>query len=86
MKERCIITDRCFTDEFDLPLREESTNDFYAAAEIQREVEERILKLAMLSDKYVLSTESIIKYDTTIIIKSSFTIFTSNQESNITNS
>ena len=63
MSERCIITNRCFTDEFDLPLLEESVNDFYTVAEIQREVEERIVKLTTLSDKYVLSTESIIKYE-----------------------
>ena len=63
MNERCIITNKCFTDEFDLPLYEESANDFYTVTEIQREVEERILKLTALSDKYVLSIKSITKYE-----------------------
>lgn len=63
MSEKCIIVNRCFTDEFELPLFEESNNDFYTTVEIQQEVEERIIKLAALSNKYVLSTDSIIKYE-----------------------
>lgn len=63
MSEKCIIVNRCFTDEFDLPICEESTSDFCTVAEIQREVEKRIVKLAALSTKYTLSTESIIKYE-----------------------
>ena len=63
MNKKCIITNRCFSDEFDLPLYEDSTNDFYTLAEIQREVEKRIIKLTTLSTEYRLSTESIIKYE-----------------------
>ena len=63
MNEKCIITDRWFSDEFDLPLYEDSTNDFYTVAEIQCEVEKRIVKLATLSTEYVLSTKSIINYE-----------------------
>lgn len=63
MSEKCVIVNRCFTDEFDLPLYEESASDFYTVVEIQREVEERIINLAALSSRYVLSTDSIIKYE-----------------------
>ena len=63
MSEKCIIVNRCFSDEFDLPLFEDATNDFYTIAEIQQEVEKRIVKLTTLSTEYRLSTESIIKYE-----------------------
>ena len=63
MKKKCIITNRCFTDEFELPLREESTNDFYTVAEIRQEVEKRIIKLTALSTENKLSPKSIIKYE-----------------------
>lgn len=63
MSEKCIITNRCFTDEFDLPLYEESANDFYTAAEIQQEVEERIVKLCNISTSYRVSADSIVKYE-----------------------
>lgn len=63
MGEKCVIVNKCFTDEFDLPLCEESASDFYTVAEIQREVEKRIVKLAALSTEYQLSTDSIIKYE-----------------------
>ena len=63
MSEKCIIVNRCFSDEFDLPLYEESANDFYTATEIQQEVEQRIIKLAALSTEYILSPKSIIDYE-----------------------
>lgn len=63
MSKKCIITNRCFTDEFDLPLCEEAVDDFYTVSELKQEVEKRILKLAALSTTYVLSTESIIRYE-----------------------
>lgn len=63
MKKKGIIVNKCFTDEFDLPLCEESINDFYTVADIQQEVEKRIVKLAALSTEYKLSAESIIKYE-----------------------
>ena len=63
MEERGIIHNRCFTDEFDLPLQEGIVDDYYTIDEIKKEVNERIVKLAALSDKYVLSTKSIIKYE-----------------------
>ena len=63
MSEKGIIVNKCFTDEFDLPLCEESLNDFYTVAEIQQEVEKRIVKLAALSTEYKLSAESLVKYE-----------------------
>lgn len=63
MSEKCIITNKCFRDEFDLPLCEETANDFYTVAEIKHEVEKRILKLAEFSTKYRLSPESITHYE-----------------------
>ena len=63
MKRKGIIVNKCFTDEFDLPLCEESLNDFYTVAEIQQEVEKRIVNLAALSTEYKLSVESIVKYE-----------------------
>lgn len=63
MSEKCIIANRWFSDEFDLPLYEDSTNDFYTVAEVQHEVEKRIVKLATLSTEYVLSTKSVINYE-----------------------
>lgn len=63
MSEKCTIVDRCFSDEFDLPLYEDAANDFYAPSEIQQEVEKRIIKLTALSTEYILSHESIIKYE-----------------------
>ena len=62
MNEKCIIVNKCFSDEFDLTLYEESTGDFYTAAEIQQEVEKRIVKLAALSTEYRLSPNSIVEY------------------------
>lgn len=63
MSEKCIIVNRCFSDEFDLPLYEESANDSYTVTEIKQEVEKRIIKLAALSSEYRLSPESIIEYE-----------------------
>lgn len=63
MKKKCIITNRCFTDEFDLPLYEDIANDFYTVTEIKREVEKRITKLTTLSTEYKLSPKSIINYE-----------------------
>lgn len=63
MSEKCIIVNRCFSDEFDLPIFEEVADDFYTIAEIQQEVEKRIVKLTALSTEYKLSPESIIRYE-----------------------
>lgn len=63
MEQKGIITNRCFIDEFDLPLCEETVNDFYTIAEIKQEVEKRIVKLTTLSTEYILSAKSIIKYE-----------------------
>lgn len=63
MSEKCIIVNKCFTDEFDLPLCEEAIDDFYTVEEIKQEVEKRIIKLAALSTEYGLSTDSIIHYE-----------------------
>ena len=63
MSEKCIIVNRCFSDEFDLPLCEDTRDDSYTIAEIRQAVEKRIIKLTTLSTEYRLSTESIIKYE-----------------------
>lgn len=63
MREKCIIVNRCFTDEFDLPLYEEAINDFYTIDEIKHEVEKRIVKLASLSTEYRLSADSVVRYE-----------------------
>jgi hypothetical protein len=63
MSEKCIIVNRCFSDEFDLPLCEGVIDDSYTVGEIKQEVEKRIIKLAALSTEYKLSPESIIEYE-----------------------
>lgn len=63
MGKRCVITNRWFTDEFDLPLHEDAADDFYTVDEIKREVEKRIVKLASLSAEYRISVDSIVRYE-----------------------
>ena len=63
MNKKCIIANRCFSDEFDLPLYEDMIDDYYTVAEIKQEVEKRIIKLAALSVEYRLVPASIIKYE-----------------------
>ena len=65
MKEKCIIADRCIIDKFDLPLYEDTIDDFYTPDELKQEVEVRITKLASLSTAYTVSPDSIIKYEIT---------------------
>ena len=63
MNKKCIIVNKCFSDEFDLPLYEDIIEDSYTIAEIKQEVEKRIIKLAALSTEYRLSPESIVEYE-----------------------
>ena len=58
------------TDKFDLPLYEETADDYYTVEEFRQEVEKRIAKLATLGSSYVISPKIITKYiikDTTDI-------------------
>ena len=63
MQEKCTIINRCFTDEFDLPLQEGTADDYYTVDEIKNEVNERITKLAALSKKYTIASDSIVRYE-----------------------
>lgn len=63
MSERCIIANRCFSDEFNLPICEAVVDDLCTLAEIKQEVEKRIAKIATLGLDCKLSVESIISYE-----------------------
>ena len=63
MSEKCIIVNKCFTDEFSLPIIEGIADDYYTVDEIKQEVIDRITKLATLSTRFSISIDSIIKYE-----------------------
>jgi hypothetical protein len=63
MKEKCVVLNKSFIDEFDIPLQEGAVDDFYTVSEIKQEVEKRIARLAALDAEYAISPESIIRYE-----------------------
>ena len=62
MRKKDFTLDDLIWDKFDLPLYEDSTDDFYTLDEIKQEVEERISRLASLGKGYVLLPEQVVKY------------------------
>lgn len=64
MSERCTIANKCFSDEFNLPIYEAVAEDFYTVAEVKQEVEKRIAKIITLGLDCKLSAGSIISYET----------------------
>ncbi len=63
MKEKCVVINKSFIDEFDMPLQEDAVDDFYTVSEIKQEVERRIARLAALDAEYAISPKSIIRYE-----------------------
>lgn len=63
MKEKCVVINKSFIDEFEIPLQEDAVDDFYTVSEIKQEVEKRIARLAALDAEYAISSKSIIRYE-----------------------
>lgn len=62
MKNWHEIATKCFVDKFDLPLHEDTLDDFYTLNEIKQEVAKRIIKLATLGTAYNIPQEYITEY------------------------